>query len=57
MRDTYRERERGRHMQREKQAPCKELDMGLYPWSPGSCPGPKAGTKPLSPPGCPKAYF
>ena len=37
-----RERERQRHRQREKQAPCKELDMGLYPGSPGSGPGLKA---------------
>ena len=36
MRD--RERERQRHRQREKQAPCRELDVGLDPWSPGSHP-------------------
>ena len=28
-------RERQRHRQREKQAPCREPDMGLDPWSPG----------------------
>ena len=44
---------RQRHRQREKQAPLREPDMGLNPWSPGSHPGPKAGTKPLSPPGIP----
>ena len=31
-----------RHKQREKQAPCREPDMGLDPGSPGSCPGLKA---------------
>ena len=39
------ERERQRHRQREKQAPCREPDVGLVgldPWSPGSHPGPKA---------------
>ena len=42
MRDTERERERERqiHRQREKQAPCREPDVGLDdPGSPGSCPG------------------
>ena len=29
MRDTHRERQR--HRQREKQAPCRESDMGLDP--------------------------
>ena len=36
---SQRERERQRHRQREKQAPCRELDMGLNPGSPGSHPG------------------
>ena len=49
--DIYRERER--HRRREKQAPCREPDMGLNPGSPGSRPGPKAGAKPLSHPGIP----
>ena len=48
-----RERERQRRRQREKQAPCKEPDTGLDPGTLGLCPGPKAGTKPLSPPGIP----
>ena len=52
-RETERERERQRHRQREKQAPCREPDVGLDPRSPGACPGPKAGTKPLSHPGIP----
>ena len=34
-----RERERGRDGQREKQAPCREPDVGLDPRSPGSHPG------------------
>ena len=55
MRETHRERERDR--QREKQAPCKEPYVGLDPRTPGSHPGPKAGTKPLSHPGCPMPYF
>ena len=38
MRDTQRQR----HRQREKQAPCRESDVGLYPGSPGSRPGLKA---------------
>ena len=49
MRDTHTERHR--HRQREKQAPCREPDMGLDPGSPGSCP--EGGAKPLSHPGCP----
>ena len=48
-----RERERQRHRQREKQAPCREPDVGFDPWSPGSRPGPKAGTKPLRHSGIP----
>ena len=50
MRDT----ERQRHRQREKQAPCRELDAGLDPRAPRSCPEPKADTPPLSHPGAPK---
>ena len=55
MRDTHTERERGRDTSRgrEKQAPCREPDVGLDPRSPGSCPGQKAGAKPLSHPGIP----
>ena len=41
MRDTQREREREREV-REKQALCREPDMGLDPGSPGSGPGLKA---------------
>ena len=31
----------------------REPDVGFDPGSPGSCPGPKAGAKPLSQPGIP----
>ena len=55
MRDT--EGERQRHRQREKQAPCREPDVGLDPRSPGSGPGLKADTKPLSHRGCPMIFF
>ena len=52
------ERGRGqRHRQREKQAPCREPDVGLDPRTPGSRPGPKAGANPLSPPGIPCFYI
>ena len=51
MRDT--ESEKQIHRQREKQAPCREPDVGLDPGTPGSCPGPEAGAKPLSYPGIP----
>ena len=50
MRDTQKERQR----QREKQAPCRELNVGLHPGTPGSHPGLKAGAKPLSNPAIPK---
>ena len=54
MRNTER---RQRHKQREKQAPCREPNVGLDPGSPGSGPGLKAGAKPLSHPGIPKVHF
>ena len=37
-----RERQRERGWQRQKQAPCREPDVGLNPGTPGSCPGLKA---------------
>ena len=49
MRDTHRERQR--HRQREKQAPCGEPDMGLDSRIPGSRFELKADTQPLSHPG------
>ena len=51
MRDTQRERQRYR--QREKQAPCREPDVGLDPRAPGSCPELKADAQPLNYPGAP----
>ena len=48
-----REREGGRHRQREKQARCREPDVGLDARTPGSCPKPMSGTKPLSHPRIP----
>ena len=51
MRETHIERPR------EKQAPCREPNAGLDPRIPGSCPGLKAGTKPLSHPGIKDPLF
>ena len=51
MRD--REREAQRHRQREKQAPCREPDVGLDPRTPGLHPEPKADAQQLSHPGVP----
>ena len=47
------EREKQRLRRKEKQAPCREPDVGLDPGSPGSHPGPKAGAKPLRHPEIP----
>ena len=55
MTDT--EREGQRYRQREKQAPCKEPDVGLEPGNLGSRPEPKAGTQPLSHSGVPCHVF
>ena len=55
MRDTEGEAET--HRQSEKQAPCREPNVGLNPGSPGSCPEPKADTQPLSHPGIPNLLF
>ena len=33
------------------------MDVGFDPGSPGSCPGPKGGAKPLSHTGIPKAFY
>ena len=45
--------QRERERQREKQAPCREPEVGLDPRTPGSHPRPKAGTELLSHPGIP----
>ena len=48
-RETQRERESQRRRQREeKQAPCRDPDVGLDAGTLGSRPKPKAGTQPLS---------
>ena len=54
-----RQRERGRDKrQREKQAPCREPDVGLDPGTVGSHPAePKADAQPLSHPGVPGGVF
>ena len=54
MRDTQRERQR--HRQRERLALFREPDVGLDPRTPGSCPRPKAGAKPLTHPGIPSYH-
>ena len=51
------DKERQRHRQRKKQAPCKEPDVGLDPATPGSCPEGKADTQLLSYPGIPLVLF
>ena len=43
-----------REKQRQKQAPCREPDVGLDPRTPGLCPGPNTGAKPMRHPGIPK---
>ena len=53
VRDTEREREAETQAE-EKQAPCREPDVGLDPRTPGSCPGPKADAQLLSHPGVPR---
>ena len=55
MRDTEGERQRLR--QREKQAPCREPDVGLRSGTPGSRPRPKADAQWLSHPGIPIFNF
>ena len=44
-RERERERERQRHRRREKQAPCRESDVGFDPGTPGPRRGPKAGAE------------
>ena len=55
MRDT--EKERQSHRQREKQAPCREPNIGLDPRTLGSQSEPKADAQPLSHPGTPSSSF
>ena len=55
IRDRERERERQRHrdMQKEKQAPYRESDVGLNPRTLGLLPELRASTQSLSHPGVP----
>ena len=55
--ERHRHAQRQRYRQWEKQASCREPNMGLDPGSPGSYPGLKAGAKPLSHPGIPLWQF
>ena len=55
-RERERERERGRDTGGGRSRLHAEPDVGLNPGIPGSCPGPKAGTKPLSHPGTPYSH-
>ena len=61
--DSHREREREKEREAETQAEGeagsmhREPDVGFNPGSPGSHPGPKAGTKPLTHQGCPLKNF
>ena len=52
-----RHREREAETQREKQAPCRDPNMGLDPGTPGSHPEPKVDTQPLSHPGVPPVLY
>ena len=49
-----RNRERQGHRQREKQAPCREPDVGHNPRLPDHNPELKADAQPLSHPGVPR---
>ena len=49
--------DREKERQREKQAPCREPEVGLDPRTPGLCLQPKAGAKPRSHPGIPRFFF
>ena len=52
-----REREAETQAEGEAGSMHREPDVGFDPGSPGSCPGPKAGAKPLHHPGIPLAGF
>ena len=51
---TEREREAETRAEGEAGSMHREPDVGFDPGSPGSCPGPKAGAKPLRHPGIPE---
>ena len=52
--DSHAEREAETQAEGEAGSMHREPDVGLDPGSPGSRPGPKAGTKPLRYPGIPE---
>ena len=52
---TQREREAETQAEGEAGSMHREPDVGFDPGSPGSCPGPKAGAKPLRHPGIPES--
>ena len=52
MRDIEKEREAETHTHTEKQAPCREPDVGLNLETPGSRPWPKARHSTAEPPRC-----
>ena len=54
---TQREREAETQAEGEAGSMHQEPDVGFDPGSPGSRPGPKAGTKPLCHPGIPGLAF
>ena len=54
---TEREREAETQAEGEAGSMHREPDVGFDPWSPGSCPGPKAGAEPLRHPGIPIILF
>ena len=55
--DSYREREAETQAEGEAGSMHREPDVGFDPGSPGSCPGPKAGAKPLHHPGIPTQFL
>ena len=54
---TEREREAETQAEGEEGSMHREPDVGFDPGSPGSRPGPKAGTKPLCHPGIPCSHL
>ena len=54
---TERVREAETQAEGEAGSMHREPDVGFDPGSPGSRPGPKAGTKPLRHPGIPDVFF
>ena len=54
---TEREREAETQAEGETGSMHWEPNVGFDPGSPGSCPGPKAGAKPLRHPGIPNILF